>query len=92
MQAGSKNSVKVHAMVRKEAVIFRRHDGIDDGFGQILIAHQPPLAAGIVKQRGDDFRLEVVARELAVSESEVMAVMWPFEKSSAASPCLNSSP
>ncbi len=67
MQAGSENAVKVHAMVRKEAVILRRHDGIDDGLGQILIAHQPPLAAGIIKQRGDNFRLEVVARKRPVT-------------------------
>ena len=61
MQTGSDDAVKVHAMVGKETVIFRRHHGIDDGLGKILVAHQPPLAAGIVKQRGDDFRFELVA-------------------------------
>ena len=63
VRGGSEDAVKVHSVMREKAVIFRRQDGVNHRLGKVLVAHQPPFGAGIVKQRGDDFRFKLVALE-----------------------------
>ena len=56
-------------MVGKEAVVLGCQNSTNQRLRQVLIPHQPPLGAGLVKKRGDDLRLQqvIVKCSLAIS-------------------------
>src|ERR1039458_5813480 len=61
MQTRSDDAVEIHAVVSEETMIFRRHDGANHGIPKVMMSHEAPLAARLIKKRGNDLRLKVVA-------------------------------